>query len=403
MPPAILPPRSSFVHAIVADELFALSPSDRVGLEVEVFIVSDSGHRHFPEDERVNFYRALAREFDGEFSFGAEGEPVVALRNGGKITFEPAGQLEYSGPPFDSSLDASVDAVEFVTRLQRVARSVRMDVVMKGFDDRFEEPPLVVAKSRYVAMDNYFGRIGDYGRMMMRRTCALQVNLDFGGLGTNQERWRLANMIAPALNALFANSPATRNERAYRSFRYEIWKHADPTRAGRLFDRPDLDPVADYVRFALDARVMFVRLDDGRHVVPTPELTFRRWMSVGWEGRLPTSSDWRRHLTTLFPDVRPRGWMEVRSIDAQPVEMIGVVASVVAAALYDEACRRDLLRMLENRDRVAIDDGEHDGCLVSDLQAGIEIARVVADRLPLPAWRDQLDRHVAMLLSNVRA
>lgn len=394
MPPAIVPEGKSFVHGIVADELFSLSTRDRIGLEVEVFLTTREGRRDIPDPVRNSFYRALAREFGGELSYGADGDPVLTLPDGGGISFEPAGQLEYSGPPFDSALDASLDALEFLDRLERVAISQGILLAVNGYDDALDEPPLVVAKARYVAMDKYFRRVGPYGRMMMRRTCALQINLDFGGIAVNQQRWRLANMISPALNALFANSPTTFEGRHYRSFRYEIWKRADPTRTGRLFDRPDLDPVADYVRFALDARVMFIRMDDGSCLVPAEGLTFRQWMSDGWGGRYPRSGDWRRHLTTLFPDIRPRGWMEVRSIDAQSREMIGVVTSVVASSLYDRSIRSELLRMLEDRHRRASDDGEHDGCWISDLRAGIAIARAVAHLVPLSEWRGRLDRHV---------
>src|SRR5207248_1900819 len=169
----------------------------------------------------------------------------------------------------------------------------------------------------------------------------LQINLDFGPQSVIAERWRLVNMIAPSLNAIFANSPHTFHGRHYRSFRYEIWRHADPTRTGRLYDRPDLDPVADYLRFALDASVMMTHDREGGLVPPPHLMTFRQWLAGQSSCGFPTFADWRLHLTTLFPDVRPRGWMEIRSIDALPPKWWSVPVALTTSLIYNDALRQE--------------------------------------------------------------
>lgn len=393
MPPATLPIPALDPHAVVANDFFSNAATSRVGLEIEVFVRRRSGERRLNRFVLWRLMSIVATEFQGTLVHSDASGPSIHLRSGGVISFEPAGQLEYAGPPLDSSFDAVFDALEFIERLERTLAGHGFVVILQGFDSGTTGPLLLVRKPRYLAMDRYFHRIGPYGRMMMRRTCSLQINLDFGGVGVNQERWRLANMISPALNALFPNSYYTERGATHPSYRYEIWRHTDPSRTGRLFDRPDLDPVADYLRFAMDARVMLVN-ENGSVVTPDYALSFRSWITDGWKGRFPKAADWRLHLTTLFPDVRPRGWMEIRSVDAQPKEMIGPVVSLVATVLYKSSLRASLLRLLEGRDRIREGGTSHDGYWRSDLNAGIDIAQLAVDSVSYRPWRTALERHI---------
>jgi glutamate--cysteine ligase len=223
-------------------------------------------------------------------------------------------------------------------------------------------------------MDQHFARIGEFGRKMMRATCAIQINLDFGPPEIASERWRLANMIAPSLNAIFANSAYIYSGQRYRSFRSEIWRRADPTRTGRLYDRPDLDPIADYLRFALDAEVML--LCDGLDgcIPPPGPMTFRQWMSAASGVRRPTLADWHLHLTTLFPDVRPKGWMELRSVDCLPRKWWSVPVVLATTLLYDQNLRRQALERLELCERkIESDEHEHGGAWRSDYDTGRDL------------------------------
>jgi len=376
---------------MIRSELFA-GGGERVGLELELFPVLAG-----PEDgdialvplrsEGVDAGPAIipllekfARQCGGRMMVECDGAPCVTTPGGGTITLEPAGQIEYSGPPLDGVSEALADLRDAVRDLTMIGADMGIDFLACGYNSLVPEDSieLRIAKPRYIAMDRHFCAIGPYGRRMMRATCALQINLDFGHGAVAAERWRLANMIAPSLNAIFANSPHTHEGRRYGSFRYEIWRHADPARTGRLYDRPDLDPIADYLRFALDASVMLVTDDEGRLGMPSAPMTFRQWLGGSRRHGFPDQEDWCRHLTTLFPDVRARGWMELRSIDSLPPDLWDVPVAMVTTLLYDDDVRHAALERLEFRSRLREPGSfEHDGFRRADYRTGAELLELV--------------------------
>ncbi|HVK37905.1 MAG TPA: glutamate-cysteine ligase family protein [Candidatus Kapabacteria bacterium] len=382
-----------------------------MGLEVEAtpIVVRDGRERVAEIAHVLDWIESIGRSRDWDFSRARDRAPLIGVAGGGIITLEPGGQIEYSSAVRDDA-ETVLDEVEgFFDLLDAHAADAGIELRHIGFNDAcpVEEIPLQLDAPRYREMDAYFAAISPYGRAMMRATCALQISLDFGTGAVAAERWRLANMIAPAMNALFANSPHERDGRRYRSYRHEIWRHVDPTRTGRLFDKPDLDPVADYLRFALDARVMMYRVRNGdgdsssdssgnsssgsssdsnggsntgsNSDMRRPEqpLTFRQWIDrsgPGLPAHAPDLADWELHLTTLFPDVRARGFMELRSIDAQPPATRRVAVALVTALVYDEALRHEALARLESRERVRKpNDHERDGYWQSDLATGREL------------------------------
>ena len=266
------------------------------------------------------------------------------------MTLEPGGQIEYSTSPHDTATGALEDAGCFERLLIEEGEKVGLIFPIEGFNRHLgsEVPRLVVRKPRYIVMDRHFDRIGPYGRMMMRQTCATQINLDFGPPDVAVERWRLANLAAPALNALFANSPRDHGGERYRSFRYEIWRNTDPCRTDLPYDRvASDDPVALYLRFALDATVLVIADPTDGFRAPSRPMTFREWMSDG-EPTFPDMEDWRTHLTTLFPDVRPRGFIEIRSIDALAGAERRVAVELVSGLIYNERCRKRGLALFED-------------------------------------------------------
>jgi glutamate--cysteine ligase len=386
-----------------------------VGLELELFPVvrePGSGIAHpAPLGDHDDRGPTLMALFDALVGRGGwrlteeDGSIVVEREAGGRITLEPAGQIEYSGPPHPDARHALDDLETVVAEVTAVARDAGIEIVTRGYNNICceETIPLQVRKARYRAMDRHFEHIGPFGRKMMRATCSLQINLDFGGPSVAAERWRLANMIAPSLNALFANSPHVHEGLVYRSFRHEIWLHADPTRTGRLYDRPDLDPVADYLRFALDATVMMIR-DDAARTIPTDApFTFRQWIAGTTPYGFPDWEDWRLHLTTLFPDVRARGWMELRSIDALPAAWRSVPVAMATTLLYDGALRADALELLERRERHAVaGDHEHGGYWRSDYETGMELLELAIPAIDDPGMAQAARRYHAEFCAEGR-
>lgn len=399
------------LYNAVRSELFAgraASCANGVGLELELFaIVANSfdgepctapiGERGAHEPSLMALFDAMIAE--GGWSFVEEGGGIALARDGGgRITLEPAGQIEYSGAAKGEVREALADLRSATDALMRAAESVGIELVTRGYNNICSEDaiPLHVKKARYRVMDTHFARIGPFGRKMMRATCSLQINLDFGRPAQAAERWRLANMIAPSLNAIFANSPHWHDGARYRSFRHEIWRRTDPTRTGRLYDRPDLDPVADYLRFALDASVMMIRDENDGASAPRIPMTFREWLAGRGPHGYPDWSDWQLHLTTLFPDVRARGWMELRSVDALPAEWWGVPVALATTLLYNDRLRRDALDLLERRERhMHPDEHEHGGFWRSDYETGTELLALV-----LPAIDDLELAHSALRYYN---
>jgi glutamate--cysteine ligase len=186
-------------------------------------------------------------------------------------------------------------------------------------------------------MEQYFDTRWPAGRTMMRNTASVQVNLDIGEPCDVASRWRRAHDLGPLLLGAFANSPLDPQGRptGWCSTRFAVWDGIDPSRTGAAYS-DDRDPCAAFTDYALGAGVMMVWPDgpDGDAVVPQPGLRFGDWIDHGHALGHPTRADLEYHLTTLFPPVRPRGWLELRMIDALPDES-WPVAVAVATALLD--------------------------------------------------------------------
>ncbi|HMC08942.1 MAG TPA: glutamate-cysteine ligase family protein, partial [Actinomycetota bacterium] len=198
----------------------------------------------------------------------------------------------------------------------------------------------VLRAPRNTAMERYFNSFGTEGRTMMCSTTSVQVNLDIGSGDEVEDRWRLVHLVGPVFTAAFANSPFHRGApTGWRSTRAAVWRAIDSSRTapvGLLAPGPEA-----WARYALDARVMLVRETAERFLALPEPLTFREWMTRGHEAAFPDLDDLAYHLTTLFPPVRPRGWLEMRMIDSLPDPWWRVPVLVAAALVHDpEAAER---------------------------------------------------------------
>jgi glutamate--cysteine ligase len=211
------------------------------------------------------------------------------------------------------------------------------------------QAPLQVNARRYRRMDAHFARIGPAGARMMRQTASLQVALDIGP--DARSRWRLLNGIAPVLTAIFANSRRyAREDTGFASYRAETWRRTDPARTGLLTDS---DHIGEYVDFALRAPAILLGAED------EAARPFEYW--VGSRGGI---AHWEQHLGTLFPEVRPRGYFEVRSIDAMPEArwpaalafLTGLAYDRVAAAQAAEIVGDPDAALLERAGRIGLHD-----------------------------------------------
>lgn len=261
------------------------------------------------------------------------------LLRGGRLTREPGGQVELSSLPADSLTDCLAATAADLAVLREALARAGLTLHGRGLDPR-RSPSRVLEHPRYRAMERYFDRSGPWGRMMMRATASVQVSLDAGedgdGILGYRRRWLLAHRLGPVLVAAFANSALWRGRpTGWLSTRQAIWSRMDPGRT-----RPPRaaggDPRADWARYALDAHLMCLRRSAPDSWTAPPGMAFRSWLRGAPEaGRQPTVGDLEYHLGTLFPPVRPRGWLELRMIDAQPGDG-WTVATAVAATLLDD-------------------------------------------------------------------
>ncbi len=290
-----------------------------LGLEVEVIPFDVATGRQVP------IHRSLrALESLGWTSHRCAKSGMTELRrpDGARLTFEPGGQIEYSTVPHDTGSALLADVDDAFAHIGRALEAAGLGMRRVGLDPctPIGEVPLQLDAARYRRMDAHFAAIGPSGRRMMRQTAAVQMSIDLGPAPL--QRWRVLGALAPVVAAAFANSPmdggATTGER---SIRRRIWAELDPARTG--LRALGAHPVAEYLEFALAAPA-FLLGDDPSHAEP-----FAAWVPRG-----ATRDDWQAHLSTLFPDVRPRGYFEFRVADACGGDAVAALVALVAGIAW---------------------------------------------------------------------
>ena len=274
------------------------------------------------------------------------------LPGASRVTFEPGGQLELSSAALPGS-QASDALDRDLAVLAPALADVGVGLVAMGLVPGSPRPR-VVRSPRYDAMEAFFDADGDAGRLMMASTAALQINVDFGTGDDVANRWRLAHDVGPVLAAAFANSPLVDGRPSgWRSARLAIWSALDQGRSTAVTTSGP--PREAWAEYALAARVMFVRCSDTCHVPLTETLSFADWIDRGHHLGWPTSEDLEYHLTTLFPPVRPRGWLELRMIDALPTPWWRVAVGVAVALVTEPDIASSVRAAVEPvRDRWAV-------------------------------------------------
>lgn len=297
----------------------------RIGAEVELIPVESGSRRIAPIDAgagapstRAALRALAARAGWCERISPKSGQPEFVTPTGGRVTFEPGGQVEYASAPLASLTALLGDLRQAADGIREALGNAGFEVVCCGIDpvNPVEEVPLQVDGPRYRRMDRHFAWLGPHGARMMRQTASIQVAVDLGEHPLS--RWRLLSGVAPVLAAMFANAPAYGGRMSDRaSVRRLAWECLDPGRTGLPYDA--VRPVEAYADFALGAAAILGSVD-------TPPFPAFRDLPAGSDPR----AGWEAHLSTLFPEVRPRGYFEVRSIDA--VEPAWYAAPLVMVA-----------------------------------------------------------------------
>ncbi|MBF0153043.1 MAG: glutamate--cysteine ligase [Magnetococcales bacterium] len=281
----------------------------------------------------------MAAQFGWQPVFEGD-NPIALLQGQASITLEPGGQVELSGAPQETIHQTQAEINTHLDQLGVVCRDLDVAFVGVGAQPKCprEEIPWM-PKERYRFMRAYLPTKGSLGLDMMTRTATVQANLDFASEADMVAKFRLALALQPLATALFANSPFTNGRpNGFLSYRSEIWRHTDPDRCGYLpFVFAEGFGFRNYVEYALDVPMFFYYRDG--HYQEAGAAPFRAFL----EGRLPTlpgqyptAADWSLHLTTLFPDVRLKHFLETRGADAGNSANLSALPAFWKALLYDD-------------------------------------------------------------------
>jgi glutamate--cysteine ligase len=317
----------------------------RIGTEHEKFAFTVAGHRPVPYAGPCGI-KALLEGMQAHLGW----EPILDDGNliglfdeagGGAISLEPGGQFELSGAPVESVHQTCNELQAHLSQLREVAAPLGVGFLGLGMTPDWSRADMpVMPKRRYRIMTNYMPKVGGHGLDMMYRTCTVQTNLDFSSEADMVKKLRVSLALQPVATALFANSPFTEGQpNGFLSMRSEIWRDTDNQRAGMLpWVFEDGMSFERYVDYALDVPMYFLKRGDD--YIDVAGESFRDLLA----GRLPsrpreraTMSDWANHLTTIFPEVRLKRYMEMRGADSAPSQRLAALPAFWVGLLYDDA------------------------------------------------------------------
>ncbi len=345
-------------------------PDWRIGTEHEKFGYDLATHLPLPYDGPCSIHAMLSglRDRFGWAEVRESGELIGLERCGANVSLEPGGQLELSGATLATIHETCDEVNQHLREVKSVADDIGAGFIGLGAAPEWthEQMPLM-PKGRYKLMDAYMQRTGTHGRQMMRRTCTVQVNLDFASEADMVEKFRIALALQPVATALFASSPFFEGEvNGWQSWRARIWRDLDVDRTGMLpFVFEDGMGFERYVDYALDVPMYFV-YRDGRYIDALGQ-SFRDFLDgrlPALPGEKPTLSDWADHLTTIFPEARIKKFMEMRGADGGPWRRLCALPALWVGLLYDDAARDAAWQLCrgwsaEERDRLRHDAAKY--------------------------------------------
>jgi glutamate--cysteine ligase len=313
----------------------------RIGTEHEKFVYSRADH-HAPSWDEPSGIRALLTELQ---QYGwkpvEEGGKIIALTGAdGSVSLEPAGQFELSGAPLDNLHQTCAETGRHLDQVKAAGDKLGIGFLGLGmWPDKTRAELPIMPKGRYAIMLRHMPRVGTMGLDMMLRTCTIQVNLDYATEADMAQKFRVGLALQPLATALFANSPFTEGKpNGYLSYRSHIWSDTDPARTGMLpFVFEDGFGYERYADYMLDVPMYFV-YRDGKYI-DAAGLSFRDFLKGELSvlpGELPTLDDWNDHLSTAFPEVRLKTFLEMRGADGGPWNRICALPALWVGLLYDQ-------------------------------------------------------------------
>ncbi|WP_114228538.1 MULTISPECIES: glutamate--cysteine ligase [Sphingomonas] len=378
-------------------------PADRwrIGTEHEKFVYRTADHRAPSWDEPGGIRDLL----NGLTEFGwvpvEENGKIIALAgDDGTISLEPAGQFELSGAPLENLHQTCAEAARHLQQCKTVGDRLGLGFLGLGmWPDKTRAELPIMPKGRYKIMLSHMPRVGTLGLDMMLRTCTIQVNLDYSSEADMAKKFRVGLALQPVATALFANSPLTEGKpNGFKSFRSHIWTDTDPARTGMLpFVFEDGFGYERYCDYALDVPMYFV-YRDGQYIDVAGE-SFRAFLDgklPQLPGELPRKSDFVDHLSTAFPEVRLKSFLEMRGADGGRWGRICALPALWVGLLYDQSTLDAAWDLVKDW---TIDEREQ---LRSDVPAQALEARVPGGRSMQEFAGEVLDLAAAGLTARAR-
>jgi glutamate--cysteine ligase len=313
----------------------------RLGTEHEKFGYTTDNLRPLPYQGKHGIHVLLTGLAD---QFGwrpvlEDGQPIALLDDSGaSITLEPGGQLELSGALLDNIHDTCTEVNTHLRQVRAVSEPLGIAFLGMGFQPKWRREDMEwMPKARYQIMREYMLKVGTLGHDMMTRTCTVQVNLDFSSEADMVHKFRTSLALQPMATALFANSPFVDGQpNGYVSYRSHVWEDTDPDRTGMLPFVFDGDMSFEkYTDYMLDVPMYFISRD-GQYIDASGQ-SFRDFLAgrlPAAPGELPTLKDWEDHLTTAFPEVRLKRYLEMRGADGGPWARLCALPALWAGLLY---------------------------------------------------------------------
>jgi glutamate--cysteine ligase len=314
----------------------------RIGTEHEKFPFRESDLKPLPYDGPDGIGAVL----EGMTRFGWDrvqenGNTIALSRGAAAITLEPGGQFELSGAPVETIHHTCDEIRQHLDEVKTVGQALGTGMMGLGFNPKWRREDIPwMPKGRYKIMRAYMPTRGKLGLDMMTRTCTVQVNLDFGDEADMVRKFRVSLALQPIATALFANSPFTEGKpNGYQSFRSHIWTDTDPDRCGILpFVFEDGMGFERYVDYLLDVPMYFV-YRNGRYIDVSGR-SFRDFMAGRYHNLVndePRITDFVDHMTTVFPEVRLKRYLEMRGADCGPFAQLCALPALWVGLLYDRA------------------------------------------------------------------
>ena len=401
----------------------------RIGTEHEKFLFDQRSHGPIPYDGPRGVRALMQGLIDG---YGwepiKEGDTIIALKRpngqaGGTVSLEPGGQFELSGDPVATIQDVEHETRNHLDQLREVGGRLGIGMLGMGFAPTWKRSDIpTMPKRRYAVMTRYMPKVGTLGLDMMYRTCTVQVNLDFASEADMVKKLRVGLALQPIATALFAASPFTEGKpNGFKSVRGDVWRDTDVARTGNLpFAFESGMGYERYVDYALDVPLYFIYRDC--QYIDVAGASFRDFMAGTLAKKLgrpelaqhaATINDWADHLTTLFPDVRLKRFLEMRGADSGRLPHICALPAFWVGLLYDQSsldAAWDLVKSWTPAERDALRLDVPRGALATPFRSGIvldvarqalEISRAGLVRRHKGSERDE-SAYLAPLMESIK-